>query len=101
MRKVVQYRVKPDRGDENQALVEKVFVELDASHPEGLRYATFRMGDGVSFLHIAEIDTDDGSNPLAGVDAFVEFQRELGDRCEVQPDAADAIVVGSHGLLAG
>ena len=37
---IVRYRTKPDRADENQALVEKVFAELDADRPAGLRYAT-------------------------------------------------------------
>ncbi len=101
MRKVVQYRTRPDRGDENQALIEKVFVELDATRPVGLRYATLRMDDGVSFLHIAEIDTADGSNPLGDVGAFAEFQQELADRCEVQPNAVDATIVGNYELLGG
>ena len=61
---VVRYTTKPDRADENQALIEKVFAELDAERPAGLRYASFRLADAVSFVHVAEIDTDDGSNPL-------------------------------------
>jgi len=101
MRKVVQYRTKTNRADENQALIEKVFGELDSARPEGLRYASLRMNDGVSFLHIAEIDTPHGSNPLAATAAFTEFQRDLADRCEVQPHAVDATIVGNYGLLAG
>ena len=50
---VVRYQCKPDRADENQALVEKVFAELDANAPAGLRYASFRLADGVSFVHVA------------------------------------------------
>ena len=30
---VVRYRTKPDRADENQALIEKVFGELDGNRP--------------------------------------------------------------------
>jgi hypothetical protein len=64
MATVVRYRTTPDRAEENVALIEKVFAELDASRPEGLRYASFRLGDGVSFVHVAEVDTADGTNPL-------------------------------------
>ena len=64
---VVRYRTKPDKGDENQALIEKVFQDLKATQPAGLRYTSFRLADGVSFVHIAIVDTADGANPLTAV----------------------------------
>jgi hypothetical protein len=93
---VVRYKSKPDRADENQALIEKVFAELDANGPDGLRYASFRLGDGVSFVHVASIETADGSNPLTQTPAFVEFLRQIADRCEEGPTASDATLVGSY-----
>ena len=101
MRKVVvRYKTKPAHADENQKLVENVFAELASSQPGGLRYATFRLDDGVTFVHVASIETDDGSNPLAETAAFKEFQRELKDRCDEPPHAQDATIVGSYELLA-
>lgn len=98
-RVVVQYRTKPDRGDENLRLVEKVFEELNRRDPGGLRYATFRMADGVSFMHIAVIDDTD-ANPLADTSAFAEFQRELADRCDDPPAPSDTTIVGSSRFFA-
>jgi hypothetical protein len=95
---VVRYRTKPDRADENQALVEQVFAELAASRPEGIRYATFRLADGEQFVHVAEVDTPDGTNPLASVAAFGEFQREIPERMVEGPVVADATLVGSYGF---
>ena len=95
---VVRYRTKPERAEENQALVEKVFGELAANQPAGLRYATYRLADGVSFVHVAALDTPDGTNPLSATPAFQEFVREVGDRCEEGPVASDATVVGSYGF---
>ncbi len=95
---VVRYRTKPDRADENEALVKQVFAELAETDPGGLRYGTFRLADGVSFVHIAIIEGD--SNPLGETAAFAEFQREIADRCEEPPHAQDATVVGSYRLLA-
>ena len=63
---VVRYKVKPERVEENERLIGRVYEELAESAPEGLRYATFRLDDGVSFVHIASIDTADGSDPLRG-----------------------------------
>jgi hypothetical protein len=95
---VVRYRTKPERADENQALVEKVFAELAATEPAGLRYATYRLADGVSFVHVASVDTADGTNPLSATAAFQEFVRDVADRCEEGPVASEASAVGSYGF---
>jgi len=94
---VVRYKAKPDRADENQALIEAVFAELKADHPDGLRYMTFRLADGVSFVHVASIETPDESNPLAASAAFARFQREVAHRCEEDPFVMDATLVGAYG----
>ena len=94
---VVRYETKPDRADENQRLVENVFAELAERQPDNFRYASFRLEDGVSFVHIV-VETGDGSNPIALTDikAFAEFQKDIADRCAVQPIAQGAALVGSH-----
>jgi len=79
---VVRYTVKPERAEENQRLIERVFAELAETAPEGLRYASFRLEDGVSFLHVASIDAEDGSNPLGAIEAFADFTRDIGERCD-------------------
>lgn len=45
----VRYRATPEQAAENQRLVEEVFRELDASRPDGLRHAAYRLADGTSF----------------------------------------------------
>ena len=96
---VVRYRVKPDRVEENERLVERVYAELAERDPGGLRYATLRLADGVSFVHVASIDTPDGTNPLMDIGAFADFTRDIGQRCDEPPVALDASVVGSYGML--
>ncbi len=100
MRRVmVRYRTKADRAEENAGYIEKVFEELQRDRPDGLRYASFRLEDGVTFVHVAEISTPDGSNPLAATQAFREFQSELKDRCDEPPAATDLQQVGSYNLF--
>ena len=96
---VVRYKVKPERVEENERLIGHVYEELAESAPEGLRYATFRLDDGVSFVHIASIDTADGSNPLRGIAAFAEFGRDIAERCDEPPVAQDSQLVGSYGFF--
>ena len=98
-RVVVRYRTTEDQADENQALVEAVFDELQANQPEGLRYATFRLEDGVSFVHVASVETDDGSSPLEHIEAFRTFSQGVGGRCEEGPVVQTATLVGSYRLV--
>ncbi len=95
---VVRYRTEPDRADENQAFVEKVFAELAGEQPDGLRYMTLRLADGVSFVHVASVDTADGTNPLTSMPAFGAFQQQIADRLVEGPDVMAAEVVGSYGF---
>jgi hypothetical protein len=93
---VVRYMTKPERAEENQALVEAVFAELAETEPSGLRYETYRLADGVSFVHVASIDTEDGSNPLGATAAFAAFLQGIGDRCAEPPLASEATKIGSY-----
>ena len=61
MRRVLaRYRVKPE-------LVRDAYAELARTEPDGLRYATFKVDDGVTFVHLA-VHADD--NPLTRTEAF-------------------------------
>jgi hypothetical protein len=94
---VVRYQTKPDRADENQALIEKVFDDLEERQPDGFTYKVFRLDDGVSFVHVV-IEHDDVAEPdsLDDVPAFRAFTADIADRCEVPPVASRASVVGGY-----
>lgn len=92
---MVRYKVKPDRADENQQLVRAVYDELARTAPADFRYATFVQEDGVSFVHIAFVETADGHNPLAEVKAFAEFQKGIAARCAESPVVSELRELGS------
>ena len=96
MRQVmIRYKVKPDRVAENEELVRAVYDELHRTEPAAFRYATFRLADGVSFVHIASSETEDGSNPLSQVQAFARFQEDIRDRCDEAPVVSELREIGS------
>ena len=95
-RVMVRYRVHPDRVAENEELVRDVYAELASTRPDGLRYATFRLPDGVTFVHVAEHDDD---NPLPRVAAFQRFQQGIRDRCDDPPEATQLEEIGSYRLF--
>jgi len=91
---MVRYKLKAGRSEENEALVRAVFAELAERSPAGLRYATFRLPDGLTFVHIASLEGPE--NPLGGIAAFDEFQRGIRDRCEEPPVAVELEDMGSY-----
>jgi hypothetical protein len=95
-RLMVRYTVKPERAAENVELVRAVYDELHGAQPAGLRYATFQLGDGVSFVHLVE--TEDEHDPLPDVPAFQRFQEGIRERCDDAPVVSELHEIGSYRL---
>jgi hypothetical protein len=95
-RMMVQYKVKPEKAAENQRFIERVFEELRANAPKGIRYITFKSDDGVSFTHLVSLETETGENPLDTSAAFQAFQAGLSERFAVQPTFTTLEEVGSY-----
>jgi hypothetical protein len=72
-----------------------VYAELTTTNPGNFRYITYRLADGVTFVHVAGRSSSD--NPLATSPAFAEFQRNLAERCAEMPQPSEAAIVGSYG----
>lgn len=98
-RVMVRYRVKGGRAEENADYVRAVFAELERAVPAGLRYASFVAADGVTFTHLASIETDDGTNPLVALDAFRAFTRDIASRCDEPPTTTELTLVGGYRLF--
>ena len=91
---IVRYTTRTEAAAENQRLVEKVFAGLAADDPGGLRYAAFRLADGVSFVHIAIVEGED--NPLTQSQAFAEFSQH-NEAARLEPPArTEATLLGSY-----
>jgi quinol monooxygenase YgiN len=94
-RVMVRYKVKPGQVARNEELVRAVYDELHRVEPGGLRYATFKLPDGVTFIHLA--DRDGAGNPLAELAAFQAFQAGIRERCDEPPVVSELSEVGSFG----
>jgi hypothetical protein len=92
---IVRYRTRPEAAEDNARLVAAVYTALADLDPGGFSYATYRLADGVSFVHVARFSGP--ANPLATLPAFAEFQRELPQRCAEPPAPSEATLVGSYG----
>jgi hypothetical protein len=94
---MVRCKVRPDRADENIALVQAVYEQLDRERPEGLHYATFRLPDGVSFMHVV-FESDQPGRILNELAAFNAFATDIESRCDEPPVATEITLVGSYGI---
>jgi len=99
MKHMVSYTLKPDRVAENERLAAAVYDALKQASPPGLRYATFRLEDGVSFVHIVSHDEPDGSNALTSLPAFKAFSAGVKERCTSPPVRVELTEVGSYGFF--
>lgn len=98
-RYMVRYKVKPERASENENFIKEVFKQLQNESPAGIRYAAFKQDDGVSFVHIASIETEDGENPVSTLSSFKAFLSEIKERCDEPPVLSELDEVGSYRFL--
>jgi hypothetical protein len=95
---VVRYTTKPERSAENEALSRAVFAQLRSAPPEGVAYALLR--DGNDFIHVFLNLKADDAGVLTELPTFKSFQKDIKERCEVEPNATRlaATLVDSYGF---
>ena len=96
---IIRYRTKPDQADVNEKLVRAVYAELHRTRPDDFRYATLRLDDQVTFLHI--VQSEHNPSPILTVRAFGEFQAGIRDRCDEPPVQQAFTEVGSYRVFTG
>ena len=96
---IIRYRTKPGQAEANAELVRAVYAELNRTRPDGFRYATLRLDDQVTFLHIVQSERD--PSPILAVKAFGEFQAGIRERCEEPPVGQAYTEVGSYRFFTG
>ena len=93
---LVSYKVKADKVAENETLVKEVYKQLHEKNLEGFHYTTLKLGDGVSFVHIAVADNEQANTTFGNLPAFKNFQAGIKERCEELPAAVPFTVVGAY-----
>jgi radical SAM superfamily enzyme with C-terminal helix-hairpin-helix motif len=95
-RTLIRYKTRPDAADQNAGLIEKVFEELKAAKPDGVRYLSLRLDDN-SFVHFVE--AEEGSTPLPSLEAFKAFQSGIRERCIEPPVPSGVTIIGNYRML--
>jgi hypothetical protein len=93
--RMVTYRVKDGRADENAAYVRDVMADLDERRAEGVTYSVYLLDDGVTFLHVVNEEGDVGALQVS--EAFQRFTSTLlEDRCAATPKLHAMTLVGRY-----
>ncbi len=97
---MVRYTVKADETAHNEELLRALFDELDRVQPTGLRYAAFKLSDGVSFIHFIWIDTETGHRPVPHLETLKAFHAGIRQRCDEAPVRTELSEIGSFRMFA-
>ena len=92
---MVGSKIKPEHAADAEAAINRVFSAIEQAQPAGVRYASSRLADGVSFVVLLELE-DGVDNPLAALPAVVEFQENLKQWMAEPPTVEQMTVVGSY-----
>jgi hypothetical protein len=94
---MVRSEVKAERVAEVEAAIEKAFAGIHQAKPEGVRYASSKLGDGVTVVALLALEGD--TYPLLELPAFREFQESLKDRVAGPAVPEQLQVIGSYRLF--
>ncbi len=97
---LISRKIKPAGAAELEAAAKRMFAALDRTQPEGIRYAAGKLGDGVTYVALVQLD-DGVPNPLPALPEFQEFQAGLQQWIDEEPPAAPQpmTIVGSYRLF--
>jgi quinol monooxygenase YgiN len=94
--RVIRYKLKADRVAENERLIRDVFTQLHEKKLVGVKYAVYKLADGVSFVHIISYTTEEAHKAFTSLPAFQAFQAQAKDRFEEAPVTSESEEIGSY-----
>jgi len=95
---IVRSAVKADAVDDVDAAIAQMFAAIEQAQPSGVRYASCKLSDGVTYLALLELD-EGVDNPLPALPEFRDFQDKLKTWTAGPPTPDQATVIGSYRLF--
>jgi hypothetical protein len=92
----VQYTVKEDYVETNKGNIERVMSELRGLNNPGIKYSSFLLDDGKTFVHFGMYADEEAMSVVGNLESFNQFRQQLQEsRPEVPPHADDLSLVAS------
>ncbi|MEX5632169.1 hypothetical protein [Parafrankia sp. FMc2] len=87
--------MKADRAAETEAAVRSLFAALEEARPQGIRYTSCRLADGVTYVVLLQIE-EGIDNPLPRMPEFLQFQENLKEWLAEPPVPDQVAVIGDY-----
>jgi len=94
----VRATLKKEHVAEAEAAVRRMFAAIERERLEGIRYASVKLEDGVTFLAMLELE-DGVENPLPGLPEAQEFYARLPEWYAEPPEVGPGTLIGSYRLF--
>jgi len=95
---MIRAKVEPTMVAEVEKAATSMFAAIEAAQPDGVRYASCRLPDGVTFVALLALDKGI-DNPLEAIDEFRAFQASLKGWLAEPPSAEPLQIIGSYQLF--
>jgi hypothetical protein len=94
----VRATLKEEHVADAEAAVKRMFAAIEREGLEGIRYASVKLQDGVTFLALLEVE-DGVENPLPGLPEAQEFYERLPGWYTEPPEVGPGTLIGSYRLF--
>ncbi len=81
----VRYTVQEEYAATNKENIEKVMADVRRLNRPGMKYCTFVLDDGVTFIHWAIFETEEDNKALGELASFNQFRMALKASNPVSP----------------
>ncbi len=92
---LLRTKVKAEKAAEVEAAVRSLFATLEEARPQGVRYTSYRLQDGVTYVVLLQIE-EGIDNPLPKVPEFQEFQENLKGWLAEPPAPEQLTAIGDY-----
>ncbi len=94
----VQYTVKPEYVEQNKTNIQKVMDDLKAKPIEGMKYSSYLLEDGVSFMHLNIGKDTETLSKLNQIESFNEFRKQLKASEPISPPKVEKLSLVGAGF---
>jgi hypothetical protein len=95
---MIRAKVKPEHVSDIESAVKTMFAALEVHQPKGVKYASSRASDGVSFIIFLALENP-AENPLPAIPEFRAFQESL-KAWLAEPSIPEPLtVIGTYNLF--
>lgn len=95
---LINYIVKPEKVDENAALIKQVFAQLREAQLKGVKYSAYKMGENV-FVHIAQFENEAAHQLFTSLESFKTFRKNIAERQIEKPVTNNIEEIGSFSTI--